>query len=210
MFEQQLMRMFYRHASQPEDLPWHQENPPAMLMAAATAGNGPRTALDLGCGAGVFSVALALRGFKVTAVDLMPKALEFTRQRASANGVSIDCVEQDILTWDHRGRYSLVLDSGTLHNLSGPAARRYRNQLRKWIAPDGDFVLGHWGKRHALDWRPIGPRRRSRRTLATFFAPFLVEHAYDASLIRDVPLPLGPTVQGQELWFKRPSNHRAG
>ena len=64
-------------------------------------------------------------------------------------------------------------------------------------------MLGHWGKRHQLDWRPIGPRRRSRRALVELFAPELVEHAHHEELMRDVPMPFGPTVLGVGLWMKR-------
>lgn len=44
--------------------------------------------LDLGCGTGDYTVVLARRGARMTAVDLAPVALETTRQRARRNDVA--------------------------------------------------------------------------------------------------------------------------
>lgn len=43
--------------------------------------------LDLGCGAGVTAVSAALKGAKVTALDINPAAVENTRRNASLHGV---------------------------------------------------------------------------------------------------------------------------
>ncbi|HXV61430.1 MAG TPA: hypothetical protein VEK15_12090, partial [Vicinamibacteria bacterium] len=64
-------------------------------------------------------------------------------------------------------------------------------------------ILGHFGKRHSLDWRPIGPKRRTRKQIVGFFAPALEELKYVKQLITGIPLPIGPTVQGQGFWFRR-------
>jgi release factor glutamine methyltransferase len=44
--------------------------------------------LDLGCGAGVTAVMAALKGAKVTALDISPAAIENTKQNIKAHGVS--------------------------------------------------------------------------------------------------------------------------
>jgi SAM-dependent methyltransferase len=38
--------------------------------------------LDLGCGGGLWSIELARRGWQVTGVDIVPKALRIARERA--------------------------------------------------------------------------------------------------------------------------------
>jgi SAM-dependent methyltransferase len=48
----------------------------------------PGTALDLGCGEGGDAVWLALRGWRVTAVDVSPTALQRTVQHAAQAGVA--------------------------------------------------------------------------------------------------------------------------
>jgi D-aspartate ligase len=51
--------------------------------------------LDIGAGAGVAAVALAGRGFDVTAVDSAVGMLELTKQRAAEEGVSVSVVQGD-------------------------------------------------------------------------------------------------------------------
>ena len=55
------------------------------------------TALDLGAGLGLHSVALAKRGFQVTAIDSCGVILE--ELRSYATGLSINVVDADILTF---------------------------------------------------------------------------------------------------------------
>lgn len=51
--------------------------------------------VDVGTGAGVAAIALALRGFDVVAVDVATRMLELTRERATEAGVEIEVVEGD-------------------------------------------------------------------------------------------------------------------
>jgi SAM-dependent methyltransferase len=53
------------------------------------------TALDLACGSGRNAVWLALQGFDVLAVDILPDALERTRDRAQQLGVSVRTRQMD-------------------------------------------------------------------------------------------------------------------
>jgi hypothetical protein len=91
--------------------------------------------------------------------------------------------------------FELVFDSGCLHSLVGGSPAAYRAKLLEWLAPGGQFVLEHWGKRHALDWRPIGPRRRSQATIEKLFAPELKLLETEVTDFA-APLPFGPTVRG--------------
>lgn len=95
-----------------------------------------------------------------------------------------------------------MLDSGCLHSLVGGDPARYRGQLLRWLAPDSDYVLEHWGKRHAFDWRPIGPRRRTQAQIEHMFAPELKLRETEVTDFA-APLPFGPTVRGVGCWFRR-------
>jgi SAM-dependent methyltransferase len=53
-------------------------------------------ALDLGCGSGIWSVELARRGWQVTGMDFVPKALRRARERARRAGVELRLVEGDV------------------------------------------------------------------------------------------------------------------
>jgi len=67
------------------------------------------TLLDAGCGTGVFSVAMAQRGFAVTAVDIAPRMVQAARKTAQQEGVAnrIRFLEGDI---EHvNGRFDAVV-----------------------------------------------------------------------------------------------------
>ena len=71
----------YGRANEAEDLPWHDPEPPELLVAALDQRAAPGRALDVGCGAGTYSVYMAERGYQVTAVDFMQPAVEMLQQR---------------------------------------------------------------------------------------------------------------------------------
>lgn len=158
-------------------------------------------ALDLGCGAGVFSVYLAKSGYQVTGLDFIPKALEMASQLAKGKGAQVNWVQADLLNWTPETKFDIILDSGCLHTISNK--KKFKDNIVYWLATGGDFVLGHFGRRNFWDWRPVGPIRRSKDELEKLFAPELSLNAYDARVQDNVPMPVGPTVQLQSMWFKK-------
>lgn len=199
--QQRIFASLYRRAPGPEALPWHREEPPALLARAVAARQAPGRALDLGCGAGVHAVYLAQKGYAVWGVDFVPRALELAAARARAAGVSVELVEADVLACELPAPFELVLDSGCLHHIPAAQLPAYRARLDRWLAPGGDYLLVHFGKRHALDWRPVGPRRTRRERIVEIFAPLRLE-AYEETLF-ELPLPAGPTGMAGVYWFRR-------
>ncbi len=204
MFIRLTQEMFYKKAKTPKDLPWHRDEPDGFVLDAVAARGKPGRALDLGCGTGVFSVWLAQQGYEVTGLDFIPRAIEMSKERAASKGVQVNWVNADLLSWTVPDRFDVIVDSGCLHSLIGGRVSRYKEQLLRWLANDGDYVLGHFGKRHFFDWRPIGPKRRTRDQLVGFFAPELEVVKHQQSEMA-VPLPIGPIVQGHSFWFRRKS-----
>jgi len=204
MFEKKVQEMFYKKAAAAEELPWHTEKLPSLLVDAVSRRKSAGKALDLGCGTGVFSVYLAKQGYEVTGLDFIPKALEMASKRAQAENVKVGWILADLLHWNTADQFDLILDSGCLHTVTSRNLQRYKQQLLSWTTPQTDFILAHWGKRHWFDWRPVGPRRRTRQTLLRFFSPEFREEAYQQEVMTGVPLPIGPHVLGQSFWFKRP------
>jgi SAM-dependent methyltransferase len=206
MFAKRIMNSMYEKAARPEDLVWHSEDLTPLLVdavaAARTTKHRPR-ALDVGCGAGIYAAYLAREGFDVTAIDLIPKAIALATTHARSKGVEVDFVQADILEWSSDRAFDLVFDSGCLHSLISGSVSRYKQKIASWLAPGGEYVLCHWGKRHAFDWRPIGPRRRAADELAALFSPELVEVARHESLMTGIPLPFGPSVLGLAMRFRR-------
>lgn len=59
----------------------------------------PADVLDLGCGAGHFTTALAKLGYRLTGVDLSPEMLERARTRAAGADLLISFVESDMTAY---------------------------------------------------------------------------------------------------------------
>jgi len=198
-----VMQKFYRQAGgRPERLPWHQDAPPPLLKSVVAARGARGRALDAGCGAGVFSVWLAEQGMEVTGIDLFTEAIAMAQARAREHRVDATFVQGNILEFTPGRPFDLVFDSGCLHALVGGSVAAYKRRLLSWLASDADYVLLHWGKRHAFDWRPIGPRRRSEKTIERIFAPELKLLQTEVTNF-DVGKPFGGVVRAVGYWFKR-------
>lgn len=201
MFQKKFMEGVYRKAKQPSDLLWHSEEPSPFLVEAINNRKSPGKALDLGCGAGVFSVYMAKAGYEVTGIDFIPEALAMAKDLATKENVKVRWLQADLLDWQTSEKFDIILDSGCLHTIS--EKYKFKQRLIEWLAPDGDFILGHFGRRSFFDWRPMGPIRRSKETLSELFAPELTLKKYEARVQEGVPMPIGPTVQLQSLWFTK-------
>ena len=102
--------------------PLHDLNPVRMAFIAAHAELAGQRVLDVGCGAGLLSEALAEAGAEVTAIDLAPGPLRAAREHAA--GLAIDYREADALDLaDERpGAYAVVSCMELLEHVADPAA----------------------------------------------------------------------------------------
>lgn len=76
-------------------------------------------AVDIGTGSGIWGIELAKRGWDVTGVDLVPKALARARHRVNAAAVEMKLVRGDVteLSRSEVGSgFRLILDTGTFHD----------------------------------------------------------------------------------------------
>lgn len=186
-----------------QDLPWAHDEP-TLFLAEVCREKAPGKALDIGCGAGTDSVYLAKQGWDVTSLDFMPKALEYTQQRASEAGVSVTPVEADITDWQPPQQYDLVLDHGLLHNMDPERYSAYRECILAALAADADFLLLHW---HPLyPGQPngeVGPTRTSREDIKAFFAPELQERFFAREEFEDLPAMVGRGMTQAYYLFRR-------
>jgi SAM-dependent methyltransferase len=204
----------YAMADTYEDLPWHEPDPPGLLIKALDLRNQrdqpdqpghPGRALDIGCGAGTYSLYMASRGYAVTALDFMPQAVEMTQQRAANAGANISAEQADIKTWQAGQLFDVILDVGCLHSLAPRDRDSYIQQINTLLAPGGDFILIHCGKKGWWDYWPIGPTRVDRHHVISWFTPTLelVENISDR--IDDMPLLVGRSARTEDYWFRKPA-----
>jgi SAM-dependent methyltransferase len=193
----------YKSAQKPEDLPWHEADPPALLVQALDQRNAPGTALDIGCGSGTYSIYMAERGYRVTAIDFMPQAIAMLQTRIAGSDLAIEAIQADVGKWAADHPFDIVLDIGCLHTPGTIDFDAYKAQLLNWLAPDGDFILVHFGRRGWWDWWPIGPNRVYAETLCRQFAPEL-ELVEDLSeQRRGMPIFIGRSALIGRYWFRR-------
>ena len=192
----------YGDAQAPEDLPWNHTTPSDFLEQVVAARPDGGRALDLGCGSGADTVYLAQHGWQVTSLDFMPQAVEMTRKRAEAAGVTVDVQVADITTWPGDGTFDLIVDAGCLHALGMADRPAYRRQLLQWLAIGGVYVLRHAERRHVFERRRMGPKRVSRRRIKKLFAPELVERDFHRNLITSARYPSGPGFTHTSYWFE--------
>ena len=200
---QKMFARLYRGAGNPQTLPWHREEPPALLARIVAARHpGPAgSALDLGCGSGVHAVYLAQHGFSVVAVDFVAAALDLASARAESARVPLQLCESDVLDFDSPTGFDVVLDSGCLHHIPSSKVDAYLARLDRWLLPGGDYLLVHFAKRHALDRRP-GGHRRTREEITQLFSSLRLE-AHDETFF-NLSFPMGSTLAGI-YWFRRPA-----
>ncbi len=193
----------YKSARKPEDLPWHESEPPALLVQALDRRDKPGRALDVGCGAGTYSIYMAERGYHVTAIDFMPRAITMLKDRIKDQDLSVEALQADVGKWSTEEPYDVVLDIGCLHTPAMIDVATYKNKLLSWLAPGGDFILVHFGRRGWWDWWPIGPNRIYADVLRQTFAPEF-ELIEDASAVRrGFPLFMGRSALIGRYWFRR-------
>lgn len=97
-----------------------------------------RSAIDVGCGAGLLAEPLARMGAAVTGVDAAPENIGAARVHAEATGLEIDYVAGGIE--DLAGRqFDLVTSMEVIEHVSDPAA--FVGGLAGALAPGGLMVL---------------------------------------------------------------------
>jgi len=118
-------------------------------------------ALDLGCGSGIWAVKLAARGWQVTGVDFVPKALRRAHERAREAGVEVRLIEGDVTALGATvvdSDYRFLLDFGLFHDLTDEQREAMGREVSAVAAPGATMLMLAWapGRRRVL------PRGASR------------------------------------------------
>jgi SAM-dependent methyltransferase len=139
-------------------------------------------ALDLGCGTGFWSVRLARRGWEVTGVDIVPKAVRTAHKRASGAGVGGLLVEGSITALTSAGiapGFQLVLDFGVVHGLQPDQVRTVSREVTAVASENATLLMYAFspGRRGPL------PRGISREEIEQAYGGWTItdEEAFDLS-----------------------------
>jgi SAM-dependent methyltransferase len=139
-------------------------------------------ALDLGCGTGFWSVHLAERGWDVTGVEIVPKALRAARDRVQKAGVEVRFLEGSVAALRDAGvgsGFRLVLDFGTVHGLAPGEVKAAAREVSAVTTNDATLLMYTFSPGR----KGPTPRGLSREEVEAAYAGWRVvdEQSFDAS-----------------------------
>lgn len=96
-----------------------------------------KSALDVGCGAGLLAEPLARLGARVTAVDAAVELVDVAREHAAGQGLEIDY--RHAAVEDLGGQFDLVTSMEVIEHVADP--RAFLESLAERLAPGGLMIL---------------------------------------------------------------------
>ena len=96
-----------------------------------------KSALDVGCGAGLLAEPLARLGAEVTAIDPAAELIAAARDHAAGQGLAIDYRVSAVE--ELSGTFDLITSMEVIEHTADP--QRFLNDLAKRLAPNGLLIL---------------------------------------------------------------------
>ncbi|MBC7922092.1 MAG: methyltransferase domain-containing protein [Ferruginibacter sp.] len=131
-----------RHEDRPLDemvlYPWHR-NGLSLLKDVAQLKN--QQVLEVGCGAGDFSIYLAKHGANVTAIDFSEEAIRIAQLKSATQAVQVDFVVKDAqdLSSFPTGTYDVIFSFECLEHLPDP--QRMVKECYRVLKTNGKIIL---------------------------------------------------------------------
>ena len=130
-------------------------------------------ALDLGTGSAVWGVRLAQRGWEVTGIDIVEKALHRAQERVDEARVEMRLAHGNVTAMREAGvgsGFRLVLDTGTFHGLTDAQRAAMGREVSAVAAPDAIVILDCFAPRR----RGPLPRGASRADVERAFPEWTI------------------------------------
>ncbi len=124
----------------PEERPWAERDWSWLIGRLRSEGAGK--VLDLGCGRGHCSVALARAGFSVTAIDISQIAVERLRARAAEENLPIEAFVCPAQTLPLDLRFDAVIANSVLDHMFKEEAQEAMRRIRIVLRQGGLLLLG--------------------------------------------------------------------
>jgi 2-polyprenyl-3-methyl-5-hydroxy-6-metoxy-1,4-benzoquinol methylase len=172
-----------------ETMPWFYPKLDDDLMhALEELGLQGGNALDLGTGPGTQAMQLTQRGFDVTATDISEAAIRLASQKAQAQGLTITWMQDDILSTQLAGPFSLIFDRGCFHVLPPEQRQNYADTVAGLLKPGGYYFLKCFSH---LQPGTQGPHRFTAEQIREIFASCLQVRSVSETVYQGTldPLP---------------------
>jgi len=154
-------------------------------------------ALDVGTGSAIWGIELAKRGWDVTGVDVVAKALDRGRERVRAAGVEMKLVQGDVTALSAAevgSGFRLILDTGTFHDFNTAQQQGMARSVDALATDDATVILLCWRRRN----RPL-IRGVSREEVESAFAGWRVTDVKPSFF--KLPPPLEWVLRPDEHWY---------
>jgi SAM-dependent methyltransferase len=148
---------------------WDIGRPQGAVLRLLATGLMDGEVLDVGCGTGANTIAIARAGHEVLGIDLAPRAIERARRRLGDHPeVTASFEIADALDAPALGRtFDTAIDIGLFHTLGDEDRPRLIRSLHAVLRLGGRLVMLCWSDRNPWGY---GPRRISRDELSMAFA----------------------------------------
>ncbi len=176
-----ISNVFFRLAYRRGFTPWDSGVPPPELVEVLEGARrlAPGRALDLGCGTGTTSVYMASKGWDVTGVDFVPRAIRRARARAEESRVSVAFFVGDVTQVSKlpiEPGFDLLFDQGCFHSLPEAAQPAYAHEITRMARSGTTYLLYAFGPQ-ADRRRPFFPKGVSPDDVRARFPDFEVVEA---------------------------------
>jgi SAM-dependent methyltransferase len=125
------------------NVPWNNENPPDLLVNLVDSKTiKPCKAVDLGCGAGNYTIYLASMGFEMTGIDLSDEAINIAKKNAFNKNFTCSFISGDI-TEDAeivKDKFKFAFDYEVLHHVFPDKRNKYVNNVYNLLEPDSFYM----------------------------------------------------------------------
>ena len=199
--------MNYRFAYSVGFHPWEDaaDDPPFVKKAAEMFAREEQgrdapfgSALDIGTGSGIWGVELARRGWRVTGIDFVQKALARAEERVRQAGVEMKLIQGDVTALAEAGvgtGFQLILDTGTFHDFNAQQRAAMGRGVEKIAGPDATLLMLIWPKR----LRPL-IRGVTRDEIQTAFPGWKITDIEPSHF--KLPKPLELLLRPEEHWYR--------
>ncbi|MCM3133507.1 methyltransferase domain-containing protein [Paenibacillus polysaccharolyticus] len=98
--------------------------------------------VDLGCGPGLYAQKLAKKGYEVVGVDFNPKSIEYARQEAAKEDLSIEYRNEDMTSIELESEFDVALLIYEIYSVFSPENRKkILNNIHRGLKPGGLVLL---------------------------------------------------------------------
>lgn len=122
--------------------PWNIGVAQPEIVAVIESGAVREPVLDVGCGVGDVSFALAAAGYRVVGIDLSGVAIAAAREGAAERGLTdLEFIEGDVRELAYADEFNTVIDCTLFHSLPVEARDGYLQGIRAAAAPGAQLFM---------------------------------------------------------------------